>query len=98
MINNIVQMGILAMLTKFAYTLGEVYSPKVKINPSVEHGEKDELERFVDRLRDLEKGNKMELTERFPLERIDQIKRRELHRYKLAQEKKWRNWLDAVSH
>ena len=37
------------------------------------------------------------LKELFPLERIAEIKRKELRRYKLAQEKKWDNWMEKVS-
>ena len=37
------------------------------------------------------------IEELFPPERIEQIKRKELRRFKQAQGKKWRKWLDAVS-
>jgi hypothetical protein len=37
------------------------------------------------------------LSDLFPPERIKRIKRRELNRYKEAQDKKWRNWLKKVS-
>jgi len=33
----------------------------------------------------------------FPPERIEAIKRRELRRFKQAQDKKWQNWLESVS-
>ena len=37
------------------------------------------------------------LRERFPPERITQIKKKELRRYQRAQKKKWDNWIEAVS-
>ena len=37
------------------------------------------------------------LKDLFPPEKIAEIKRRELRRYKLAQEKKWDNWMEKVS-
>ena len=37
------------------------------------------------------------LRERFPPERIAQIKKKELRRYQRAQKKKWDNWIEAVS-
>jgi len=33
----------------------------------------------------------------FPPERIEAIKRRELRRFKQAQDEKWQNWLESVS-
>lgn len=33
----------------------------------------------------------------FSRERIEAIKRKEMRRFKQAQDKKWRNWLEAVS-
>lgn len=38
-----------------------------------------------------------ELLKMFPPERMEKIKRRELRRYKQAQEKKWKNWMESVS-
>jgi hypothetical protein len=37
------------------------------------------------------------LKEMFPPERMERIKKQELRRYKLAQKKKWDNWLESVS-
>lgn len=37
------------------------------------------------------------LRERFPPDRIEEIKRKELQRYQQAQKKKWDNWIEAVS-
>ena len=37
------------------------------------------------------------LQERFPPERIAEIKKKELQRYHQAQKKKWDNWIEAVS-
>ncbi len=45
----------------------------------------------------LEPGVNPKLKELFPQERIAGIKRKELRRYKLAQEKKWANWMERVS-
>jgi len=54
------------------------------------------LEEFIAKLSG--KGsNEARLTERFPAKRIKEIKRKELRRYKAAQDKKWENWLDKVS-
>jgi len=38
-----------------------------------------------------------ELLRMFPPERIERIKKKELRKYKNAQDKKWRNYLDSVS-
>lgn len=37
------------------------------------------------------------LEELFPPERIEAIKKKELRRYRQAQDKKWRNWIKSVS-
>jgi hypothetical protein len=37
------------------------------------------------------------LAQTFPPEKIEEIKKRELRRFKMAQDKKWRNWLESVS-
>ena len=37
------------------------------------------------------------LRKRFPPERIEEIKRKELQRYQQDQKKKWNNWIEAVS-
>jgi hypothetical protein len=55
------------------------------------------LEEFVNRLKGPEGKHEAELAKMFPPERIEQIKKKELRRYKVAQDKKWRNWLEAVS-
>ena len=91
MINQIVALATLAVLTKAAYTMAEVYSPKVETSPRVKPEEGSKLGEFVARLR----GS--ELARQFPPERIEQIKKKELRRYKLAQDKKWQNWLENVS-
>lgn len=36
------------------------------------------------------------LTDIFPPEKIEEIKKRELRRFKASQDKKWRRWLDSV--
>jgi len=38
-----------------------------------------------------------QLQQLFPPDKIERIKNKELRRYKLAQDKKWANWLEAVS-
>ena len=55
------------------------------------------LEEMVERLRGVPGGHKPELPDVFPPERIAEIKKRELKRFKEAQGKKWRNWLESVS-
>ena len=37
------------------------------------------------------------LREMFPPERVERIKKKELRRFREAQDKKWRNWLEEVS-
>ena len=69
-----------------------------KNQPSIKPQKRDELEEFIVRLQGLEEKNEVELDKMFEPGRIEQIKKKELYHYKLAQEKKWRNWLDAVSH
>ena len=96
MINQIVQLGVLAVLTRSAYFLAEVYSPKVEISPRVNPGG-SELEEFIARLKGSGKKHEVELVSMFPSERIEQIKKRELRHYKAAQDKKWENWLEGVS-
>ena len=56
-----------------------------------------ELDDFIARLRGSGKKHEADLAEMFPPERIEQIKRRELRRFKAAQDKKWQNWLEKVS-
>lgn len=55
------------------------------------------LEEFISRLKESEKAHEVELAKRFPPERIEAIKKEELRRFKEAQDKKWKNWLEAVS-
>ena len=38
-----------------------------------------------------------ELLKTFPPERIKRIQQKELRKYKAAQDKKWRKWLESVS-
>ena len=38
-----------------------------------------------------------QLQQLFPPDKIEGIKNKELRRYKLAQDKKWANWMEAVS-
>lgn len=38
-----------------------------------------------------------ELERLFPTDRIERIKKKELRRYQLAQDKKWENWIEALS-
>jgi len=56
--------------------------------------EGNELERFVARLRN---SDEVSLAKMFPAERIEQIKKKELRRYKARQNERWENWLKAVS-
>ena len=55
------------------------------------------LEEFITKLGGSEKKHEADLAKMFPPERIEQIKRRELRRYKAAQDKKWQNWMEKVS-
>jgi len=55
------------------------------------------LEEFVDRLKGSEGKHEAELAKMFPPERIEQIKKKELRRYKAAQDEKWRRWFESVS-
>jgi len=98
MINHVVALATLAVITRSACLLAKVLSPKIKISPAIKPKKRDELEEFMVRLQGLGQKKKVGLEKMFEPERIEQIKKRELSHYKLAQEKKWRNWLDAVSH
>ena len=56
------------------------------------------LEEFVDRLKGSEKAkHEVELVKMFPPERVEQIKKKELRRYKAAQDEKWRRWFESIS-
>lgn len=57
----------------------------------------DKLEVLIQRLKGSPVSQERELAEMFPLERIEEIKKRELRRFKNAQGKKWRNWLESMS-
>jgi hypothetical protein len=98
MINHVVALATLAVITRSACLLAKVLSPKIKNSPAIKPKKRDELEEFIVRLQGLEEKNEVELDKMFEPGRIEQIKKKELYHYKLAQEKKWRNWLDAVSH
>ena len=52
---------------------------------------------FIAKLRGSEEKQEADLARMFPPERIEQIKRRELRRFKAAQDKKWQSWLEQVS-
>jgi hypothetical protein len=55
------------------------------------------LEQLLHRLRGSSGSSDNNLAEVFPPERIAEIKKRELSRFKRAQDKKWKNWLESVS-
>ncbi len=55
------------------------------------------LEELLHRLRGSPESSGSRLSEAFPPEKIAEIKKRELKRFKEAQDKKWRNWTDSVS-
>jgi len=55
------------------------------------------LEEFIHKLRGSSKQHEVELAERFPPEKIEQIKRKELRRFREAQDKKWQNWFKGIS-
>ena len=55
------------------------------------------LEQLLRRLRGLSGSREGSLAQTFPPEKIEEIKKRELRRFKMAQDKKWRNWLESVS-
>ena len=55
------------------------------------------LEQLLRRLRGAQISGDNSLAEIFPPERIVEIKKRELRRFKVAQEKKWKKWLESVS-
>lgn len=54
------------------------------------------LEEFIARFSG-KSSHEARVAERFSAKRIKEIKRKELRRYKAAQDKKWENWLEAVS-
>ena len=91
-INQVVALVAMAVITKAAYSLEKVYSPKVEISPPVKPEGENKLEEFM-----AKRKHEVELARMFPKERIEEIKRKELRRYKAAQDKKWENWLEAVS-
>jgi predicted anti-sigma-YlaC factor YlaD len=97
-LNQIITLAALAVMTKAAYSLGEVYSPgDISRDHPREPDEGRGLEEFIARLKGSEKKHEVELAQMFPPERIEAIKRKELRRYKAAQDKKWENWLEGVS-
>jgi hypothetical protein len=97
-LNQIVSLAALAVMTKAAYSLGEVYSPgDISREHPKEPDEGSGLEEFIARLKGSEKKHEIELARMFPPERIEQIKKKELRRYKATQDKKWENWLEGVS-
>jgi len=55
------------------------------------------LEQLIRRLRGSSGSSDNTLAEAFPPERIAEIKKRELSRFKESQDRKWRRWLDSVS-
>ena len=55
------------------------------------------LEQLVNRLKGSSAPREIGLGEVFSPERIEGIKKRELKRFREAQDKKWRHWLDSVS-
>ena len=57
----------------------------------------DSLEQLLARLKGGTASSGSNLAQVFPPERIEKIKKRELARFKNAQDKKWRNWLESVS-
>ena len=59
--------------------------------------EKTRLDRLIDRLKGSAVARERDLAGLFPPERIEEIKKRELKRFKEAQDRKWRNWLESVS-
>ena len=54
------------------------------------------LENLVNRLKGSPESNEGKLSALFPPEKIEAIKKEELRRFRMAQDKKWRNWLKAV--
>jgi hypothetical protein len=55
------------------------------------------LEELLHRLRGSPESSDSRLAVAFPPEKIAEIKKRELKRFKAAQDKKWRNWTESVS-
>jgi len=55
------------------------------------------LEQLVQRLRGSSVPQERKVAEVFAPERIEEIKKRELKRFRETQDKKWRNWLESVS-
>jgi len=55
------------------------------------------LEELIHKLRGSPVSQERDLAKMFPPEKIEEIKSRELKRFKKAQDKKWSNWLDAAS-
>ena len=55
------------------------------------------LEQLVQRLKGSSVPQERKVAEVFPPERIEEIKKRELKRFRETQDKKWRNWLESVS-
>lgn len=55
------------------------------------------LEQLLRRLRGSLGSSERSLAETFPPDKIEEIKKRELRRFKMAQDRKWRNWLESVS-
>jgi len=55
------------------------------------------LEELIRKLGQDDRKRQAEVARMFPEERIERIKKKELRRFKEAQGKKWRNWLEGVS-
>lgn len=55
------------------------------------------LEELITKLRGGPVRQDSSLPEWFPAEKVSEIKRRELRRFRDAQDKKWRNWIESVS-
>jgi hypothetical protein len=55
------------------------------------------LEDLIRKLAQADRKREAELDRMFPTERIERIKKKELRRFREAQDKKWQNWLEGVS-
>ena len=55
------------------------------------------LEQLLRKLQGAPVSSDNSLAEAFPPERIARIKKRELRRFREAQDKKWKNWIESVS-
>lgn len=55
-----------------------------------------DLDDFIKKMGKISVKKESDLAKMFPPDRIEQIKKKELRKFKQAQDKKWENWFEGV--